>query len=158
MIDWLIYAAAANLPPVVTEDGDSIKKGVWATVIVSIIGLFGLIVTNWGGWKKTAQDGRQGDFDRLRKEIDGYREDIASLRAEVKVSKDEAATAVRSSALIQLQMVTLQAAFHLVAGELHRSDPDNPVLKQARDLVGEAALTEKQIFDAGLRSLTQGRG
>ena len=157
MINWLIYAAVATAKlPVETTDGGSIKTGVWATA-GAVITLIGLFVANWGGWKTTAQAGREGDFARLRAEIDGYRAEINELQKRVDTSTAAAAQAVASAHAIQLQMVTLQAAFHLVAGELSRSEPDNPVLKEARDLVGKIAMTEEEIFKVGLRSLAQAR-
>lgn len=96
------------------------------------------------------------DFRRLREEIGRRDTDIDEMKAELKDLRSSLTAADRHTADMQMRMVRLQTAFQLVSDELARTDPDNPVLKQARALIATAAMSDDDIFKAGLATLAGG--
>lgn len=72
---------AANV--VRTTSGASISAGVWTLVgtVVSACAVVAIaIIKQWGPWKLAATTEREGDFNRLRSEIDELRSECKSLR------------------------------------------------------------------------------
>lgn len=139
-----------------TTDGGSIRAGIWTGVIVAMIGLVTMIVSHWRGWKETASAGRTADFRRLREEIERRDTDMDEMKVELKDLRALLTAADRRSADMQMRMVRLQTAFQLVSDEMARTDPDNPVLKQARALIATAIMSDDDIFRAGLTTLATG--
>lgn len=158
MFDYHLAATAIETAGAAlqTQDGESIKAGVWATaaaIITGLIGLFGIYFTTRRGILESASAGRTADFRRLREEIERRDGDIDEMRTEMRAMRGEVAEAGRVAADMKLQMVRLQTAFRLVSSELARHDPDNPVLVQATSLIAAASMTDTDILRAGVASL-----
>ncbi len=110
--------------------------GLWATVVVAIL-VYG------PRWNKQVADARaQKRSEGLaveKEERSDLRDRIASLEALVTAQgvKIEALTGQAQD--YQLKLVSALAAFRLLAGELEKLEPTNPVLRQATDLISMAS-------------------
>jgi len=162
MIDPSTVATAIETAEALrTQNGQSIETATWLTaggVITGLISVLGIWITQRGGWISTAQAARNEDFRRLREEIarhDGEMKDVKDTLAAMQERVDRAE---RTAGDMQLKMVHLQTAFELVSGELARHDPENKILKQARDLIARAATSDEEVFSAAIATLSKGRG
>lgn len=143
-----------------TQDGDSIRAGVWVTaagIFTAVLGALGIWLTNRKSWMDAAQTARNEDFRRLREEIARRDTDMDEMRAEMKAMRTKVDDAAQRAATMQLKVVRLQMAFQLVSGELGRRDPENDVLRQARDLIASAAMGDDDVLRTAIASLSTGR-
>ena len=92
------------------------------------------------------------DNDREDRLADRDKTQAEALLVRVDGLEQRLNQAVNEAHHAQLQMTTLNAAFQLVASELSRKEPDNPVLKQARELVASAPTTDLG-FGMGVRRM-----
>lgn len=123
-----IIAAAAGKHAVNVNTGASPSFWVLATML-------GIISTAVGIWMKDRPKMFEL-FSKRRADIDvGLSQRVADLEARVD-------RAVNDAHVAQMQVTTLNAAFQLVAGELSRNDPNNSVLKMAREMIATAATTD----------------
>lgn len=143
-----------------TQDGESIRAGVWVTaagVITAIIGAVVVYMNQRRSWMDSADNARNEDFRRLREEIARRDKDMDEMQADMKAMRAKVDDAAQRAAAMQLKVVQLQMAFQLVSGELGRKDPDNSVLKQARDLIASAAMGDEDVLRTAIASLSNGR-
>lgn len=111
----------------------------WLLVAIGLAGLIKL----WPVLDKQNSDARaQKRAEKLavqKEERSDLRERITSLEALVTSQgvKIEALTGQAQD--YQLKLVSALAAFRLLAGELEKLEPTNPVLKQATDLISMAS-------------------
>lgn len=93
--------------------------------------------------------------DVIRKgQIEELMERVAKLERQVEEATRHANAADERTNVMKLKMVSLNAAFQLVAGEMRRTDPDNAILKQALDLIAIAA-TEDMGFNKAMVELSK---
>jgi len=108
-------------------------------VLIVICGIISAVAVTWAKDRPKMFE----LFSTRRKDMDaGLAQRVADL--ESRVDK-----AVNDAHVAQMQVTTLNAAFQLVAGELHRQDPDNPTLRLAREMIAAAATTDNG-FNAGM--------
>ena len=127
--------------------------GIW----VLVFGLFGTMVKVWPALKKLANERETGALASRAEDMDDMRKRIGELETKVERANDDATIAKDSANIVRMQMVSMQAAFELVAGELERADPDNMVLQHARRLLAQAATSDMGV-GVGLRKLAVIKG
>lgn len=74
-----------------------------------------------------------------KEEKDDLRDLVTALRAQVDEQGQHIEKLRNDAQSYQLKLVSALAGFRLLAGELEKLDPSNPVLKQANDLIAMAA-------------------
>lgn len=107
----------------------------WTLCVIGLVGLFGI----WRIYVLQSPKRREQDIAedaQLRVE---KRDDIAKLTDRIALLERKVDEANTSAHMTQMKLVSTLAAFRLLASELQKVDPDNPVLKQAMDLIGLAA-------------------
>lgn len=67
------------------------------------------------------------------------REDAATNSQRIEALEAKVESLTNQAQSYQMKLVSALAAFRLLAGEIEKSDPKNPVLKQANDLIGMAS-------------------
>lgn len=127
----------------------------WTAALVGLLnlligGALVAVIKSWPRLKELAIRQRRGDME-------DFRTRISDLERRVDQANEAAGIAKDSATIVRMQMVSMQAAFELVAGELERADPDNPVLKQARRLIAQAATSDMGIGTA-MRQIAQLKG
>lgn len=127
--------------------------GIW----VLVFGLFGAMVKVWPAVRKLANERESGALAARAEDMDDMRKRIGDLETKVEKANDDAAIARDSANIVRMQMVSMQAAFELVASELERADPSNVVLQQARKLIAQAA-TDDLGIGSGLRKIAASKG
>jgi hypothetical protein len=127
--------------------------GIW----VLVFGLFGAMVRAWPALKKLANERETGALASRAEDMDDMRKRIGELETKVERANDDATIAKDSANIVRMQMVSMQAAFELVAGELERADPENMVLQHARRLLAQAATSDMGV-GVGLRKLAVIKG
>jgi outer membrane murein-binding lipoprotein Lpp len=129
--------------------------------------IFGFVNTLLGGglvagfmriWPKLRQqviDQRRSDIDDLRKRTEVLEAKVDKANAEAAKAREETAEvrmkAQADTAEIRMSMQTTNTACQLMAGELRRIDPDNQVLRQALDLMKQAAAPDLGFGEVGRR-------
>lgn len=106
-------------------------NGIGVTVLAKLI-------TIWPRLTELKMGERRGD-------IDGMSKRIAALEASVEKANEAAGIAKEAAHILQMQMISLQNGFALVAGELERRDPTNPILQHARELIAQAATSDMGV-------------
>jgi hypothetical protein len=108
-------------------------------VLMVFLGVFTLVSARWMKDRPKMFE----LFSKRKADIDGG---LAQRVADLEARVDKAVT---DAHVAQMQVTTLNAAFQLVAGELHRQDPNNPTLKLAREMIASAATTDRG-YDRGI--------
>lgn len=143
-----------------TAAGSSINAGIW-TLVGVFVSTVGVVLVAYigkrGPWKNSDTAAREADFARLREEIREQSNKIDLLDARVQRADAAANVAKDAATVVRMQMVSLQAAFELVAGELERADPSNTVLQHARKLIEQAVTSDMGITSA-MRKIATIRG
>lgn len=121
----------------------SVHGFTWTAALVAILnlligGALVAVIKNWPKLKELAIKARRDDMDDMRQRI-------TELET---VAKNASEKAHRSEMIV----VTVVAAFQLAMGELEKLDPENKVLKQARELMA-VAMTGDFGMDASLHKL-----
>lgn len=94
--------------------------------------------------KEKRRSDKREDMAEWRNEM---RKELDELKVEAKASKEAAHR-------LENRLVTVVAAFQMIAGELRKLDPDNGTLKQAIDLVG-LAVTDDLGMNRALTELSR---
>lgn len=100
--------------------------GTWALVAVVLVAL----IKGWPALKK------------LRNDADN------DLRARVERLEAKADDALISAHHAEMKLVSALAAYRLLASELLKLSPDNPILKQAQELLNVSYPTPRTAADA----------
>lgn len=116
-----------------------ISGGSSATGMVTSGGILTIVIMFAYALIKIAPKWRELGIGQRRSDMDAMREDIAELKREVRTLQNNLAHAERETAEVRMQMVTMNTANRLMASELEKLNPDNPVLKQAKELIRQAA-------------------
>ncbi len=128
----------------------------WTLCVIGLVGLFGvwrILVLQ----RPKIREMEMGEDAKLRTE---RRDDITALNDRIALLERKVDDANTSAHNTEMRLVSTLAAFRLLASELQKVDPDNPVLKQAMDLIGLAA-TDDFGVGAGLgriARLSTGKG
>lgn len=128
----------------------SVHGFTWTAALVGllnavVVGALVALIKVWPRIKELGINQRKDDLDDMRARI-------SELEKKVDKANEEAGLAKDAANIIQMQMVSMQAAFELVAGELEKADPENKVLKQARRLLAQAATADLGVT-AGFRKI-----
>ncbi len=108
-------------------------------------GVLAAIIKSRPQLKKIANDREANLLTERAGDLKDMNKRILDLEAKVDRANEAASIAKDATAVVQMQMVSMQAAFELVAGELARADPNNPTLKQARQLIAQAATRDMGV-------------
>ncbi len=122
--------------------------GIIITVIVTSIG------TMMVAYFKILPRLREMVFTGRKDEISRLTDRVTKLEEAVAEATLHANAADERTNVMKYKMVSLNAAFQLVAGEMRRVDPDNAVLKQALDLIAMAA-TDDMGFGKAMLELSK---
>lgn len=122
----------------------------WTLCALGVLGLFGIwrIYALQRVKMRELEIGEDASIRATkRSDVEALNDRIAKLERKV----EEANTSAHQT---QMRLVSTLAAFRLLASELQKVDPDNPVLKQAVDLIGLAA-TDDFGLGAGMAHLAR---
>jgi hypothetical protein len=141
----LATVAQAAVPAVGT-----VAKGGWTLtgLITSIAasGTFGVVLLAFvkilPTWREQGIGARKDELTRINARLDKVEQENTRLRTSL-------ASSDREINETKIKMISMRMAFQLVAGEIARADPDNPVLRQARDLIAQAAIDDLGMGDLG---------
>lgn len=122
----------------------------WTICGILLMGLFSI----WAIYARLSPKRREQDIAEDAQLRTEKRDDIAKLTDRITLLERKVEEANTSAHNTQMRLVSTLAAFRLLASELQKVDPDNPVLKQAMDLIGLAA-TDDFGVGAGLAHLAR---
>lgn len=122
----------------------------WTLCILALGGLFGI----WRIYALQRTKIRELDIGEDATIRADRRSDIDKLNDRIAALEGKVNDANNAAHMTQMKLVSTLAAFRLLASELQKVDPDNPVLKQAMDLIGLAA-TDDFGVGAGLSQLAR---
>lgn len=136
--------------------GASVKRAPWGwgltlTVIGMLIKVWPIINDQLIKVKEKRRSDKRDDMAEWRQEM---RDRITALETDVRDAKAGMQAANERSHRLEIHLMTVTNAFQMVAGELRKHDPDNPVLKQAVDMVG-LAVTEDFGLNRALVDLSR---
>ncbi|RSV15695.1 hypothetical protein CA235_07535 [Sphingomonas sp. ABOLF] len=129
----------------------------WWLCGIGMAGLFGMwriYVMLRPKMEELKQKAEAAERDDKNNDINRLEARIIALESKVDQAETKADQAEAKVHAVEMKQVSTLAAFRLVASELQRHDPDNPVLRQAMDLIGLAA-TDDFGLGAGLGKLAQ---
>lgn len=135
--------------------GSSFQRAPWGWALLASVLV--ALIKGWPALKKIAAERETGLLAARGEDIEDMRTRIGDLEKRVDQANEAANVARDAANIIKLQMVSMQAAFELVAGELEKADPDNKVLKQARRLIAQAATSDMGV-GVGMRKLAKIKG
>jgi hypothetical protein len=145
---------AAEMAPIPIKAGwGPTAYGVWTGVTVLVGGILAAFFKVWPKLRELNNEKRKDELEKMSIRI-------GELEAKVDQANVRAAEAERSANEIRIhaetrlnevsmKMVTLTTAFTLAAGELARKDPNNEILRQAKQLAGQAASDDLGWGEAG---------
>lgn len=108
----------------------------WVLVVIGLFAVWQQYIRRGPAMRKldNEEDAANAAVDatlraEARADNDKLGERIAALEAKVETTSQTAHN-------LELKLISSLTAFRLIAGELQKLDPSNPVLKQAMDLIG----------------------
>lgn len=133
MIDFVLRALAG-----------SVERAPWGWGLLALA-IYALIV-HGPKWNKQVSDAQaQKRSEQLgvdKEKRDDLRERIDALEKLTKGQGDQIKSLTAESQSYQLRLVSALSAVRLLAGYIEGKEPDNPILKQANDLIGLAASSD----------------
>lgn len=121
--------------------GGSFERAPWGW---GVLGTLWVALLIYGPrWNKQIADAQaQKRAEQLDVDKEGrsdLRDRIIALEALVRDQGQKIESLQAKANDYQMKLVSALAAFRLLAGEIEKTDPKNPVLKQATDLIGMAS-------------------
>lgn len=111
----------------------------WATVASIVVGFLSVFFVFLPKWKDitnkrldTLDEERRADMAEMRKEVREIKTELAA--AMIRAAKAEA-----SASLADTRTAILGGVISMLTAEIQRTDPGNPVLKQAQSMLKDAA-------------------